>query len=458
MTRPTDSRSHAAASRNPGALPAWLASARPHRVTRSRRLVSGGIPDVTEGRGRHRGTHGAIKTNTVRGPRDMKGTQGTVHTKSINALRVTDANTLLLHLAELLEAGIGVVEALDVLAGSSRHLGVASLALGLQTHLLHGKPVSEALARHPRLFDTMTVMLVRQSERAGTLATALRDAARLRERRAAYRLAIRRALAYPIFVCCVSIGLMAGLMIWSVPAFAQLFASFDAPLPTLTRSIIALSGLLHATVASLLPIVAGVAAVGAMVALLRGTTVLRGPIDAWWIRWRTRCIRLALCCADTVPGVARWRRDALFAEWGMALAALLDAGIPLHDALRAYAASDEHRATHALSGVAVGTGANGDLQRLLADRLAQGLTLAAAMRLSKAFNEDALRLTAIAERTGALSRMLGALARRRSAGVHARVEQCIRWIEPVALLLCGVVVGVVIVALYLPIIKLGEVI
>ncbi len=454
MTHATENHSRTDAGRMPSP-PAWPASGKPPGVARSARPLTRTIPGTTTGDSRHRVRFGETNASTVTGPSDVKNA---AHTKGIKSVKVADANALLLQLAELLEAGIDVVEALDVLAGSCRHVGVASLALGLQAQLLHGKPVSDALARHPRLFETMTVMLVRQSERAGTLAVALRNAAGLRERRTAYRVAIQRALAYPIFVCCVSVGLMAGLMIWSVPAFAQLFASFDAPLPALTRSIIALSDMLRTSVASLLPIAGAVIAIGAMSALLRSTTALRGPIDAGWTRWRAGCIRVALSCVDIVPGVARWRRDALFAEWGMALAALLDAGIPLHDALQAYAASDGRPATCARSGATRGIGASDDLPRALADRLAQGLTLAAAMRRSKAFNEDALRLTAIAERTGALSRMLGALAQRRSVSVHARVAHCIRWIEPVALLLCGAVVGVVIVALYLPIIKLGEVI
>ncbi|WP_347555004.1 type II secretion system F family protein [Robbsia sp. KACC 23696] len=372
-------------------------------------------------------------------------------------LTVADATMLLLQLADLLDAGIAVVEALDVLAESSPHGGMASLGRDLQTQLLHGKPVSEALARHPRLFDAMTLILVRQSERAGTLADALRNAAGLWERRTAYRAAIRRALAYPIFVCCVSAGLMAGLMIWSVPAFAQLFASFDAPLPVLTRAIVALSASLRAMLDALLPSAVGLGGIAAIPGLLRRVSPLRGPIDAFHARWRTRAIRAAWYCADRLAPVARWRRDALFADWGMALAAMLDAGIPLHEALRALAAGHDHG--HGGRGAAHGIADDTTtLHRELADRLARGQTLAQAMRFSNAFNEDALRLTAVAERSGALSRMLGTLARRRGVSVHARIERCIRWIEPVALLVCGAVVGVVIVALYLPIIKLGEVI
>ncbi|WP_036007303.1 type II secretion system F family protein [Robbsia andropogonis] len=366
----------------------------------------------------------------------------------VKAVRVTQAHTLMRQLGELLTAGIDIVEALDVLSASTANVGVAALALRLKRQLLHGKSLSDALGDHPRLFDRTSVMLVRQSERAGTLGTALCDAANLCERQAAYRIAIRRALAYPIFVCCVSIGLMTGLMIWSVPAFAQLFASFDAPLPVLTQWIIALSAGLRDGLASLLRGVGLGAAIGVTLALLRATPALRTPIDATCARWRGRGRRVLSTCADAVPGVASWRRNARFAGWGMALATLLDAGIPLHDALRAMADGDP--------GGAQGTQAM--LQRFLAGKIAHGATLAQAMRASHAFNEDALRLTAVAERTGALASMLGALARRQRAAVHDRIEQCIRWIEPAALLVCGAVVGVVILALYLPIIKLGEVI
>ncbi|RDU94834.1 type II secretion system F family protein [Trinickia dinghuensis] len=342
--------------------------------------------------------------------------------------RARDVTAFTRQLTGLLNAGLALVQALELIAHTARRDAMPHVAGGLARRIAGGEPFASALAAYPAQFDRLYRELSTIGEATGTLALVLARIVEHRERAAVQRGKLRTALAYPCAVLLLAVAVTAALLAFVVPTFQQVFDSFGAALPAPTRAVIAMSKLLlHWGPASL-------AAFGglwlALPRLVRHAPRARAALD-----------RALLA----IPAAGALVRTVAAARWARALGTLLAAGTPLADALRA------------LSQVTGNTVFDAASARIEV-RLRRGERLAHAMRAVGCFPAEFVEPIAVAEESSALDTMLldcAALAERDADEKLALACACA---EPLVVIVLGLAVGALVIALYLPVIELGNVV
>lgn len=291
-----------------------------------------------------------------------------------------------------------------------------------------GRQFSAALRRYPRQFDPFFCQLVAVGETAGALAAVLTRLADDRERAAAQYARVKGALAYPAAVLLFALAITAALLVWVVPTFEQIFAGFGAPLPAPTRFVLALSAGVTRWSAP-----AAAAALFACVAVRHAAR-------------RSAAARVAL--ARTLlraPFVGPLVQTLAAARWSRALGTLLAAGTPLTDAFAALSnATGNPRFDLATAGIAA--------------RVLHGERLARAMRAEGCFPDDLVQPIAVAEESGTLDTMLIDAATLCDRRVDERISALANLCEPVVIVVLGALIGALVVAMYLPIVQLGNVV
>ncbi|HDR9505989.1 type II secretion system protein [Burkholderia cepacia] len=317
-------------------------------------------------------------------------------------------------LASLLQAGLPLAPSLEMLARTRTRDGVPRIA--------------DALARYPAQFGTLYRQLIEVGEASGSLGIVLTRVAEHRERADAQWRKLRAALAYPAAVILFALAISAALMVWVVPTFRQIFDGFGTALPAPTRALLALSSALSAWGGVL---VAGAAATGlAAHHALRRSAPLRHALAR-------RLLHAPLAgSALTRFAAARWCRS---------LATLLGAGVPLADAF----ATLERTAGHPVFEQATAH---------IAARVLRGARLADAMQSAGCFPDDVVQPIAVAEETGALDTMLADLAALCERQLDARLDTLAALGEPLIVIVLGALVGGLVIAMYLPILQLGNVV
>lgn len=342
-----------------------------------------------------------------------------------NAREVT---ALTRQMASLLNAGLPLVQALELLSRTSRRGELSSVACGLARRVSCGERFAQALTAYPRQFDRLYRELAAIGEASGTLAHVLARLAEHRERAAAQRAKLRAALAYPCAVLLLSAAVTAALLAFVVPTFEHVFDSFGAELPAPTRAAMALSNAVRRWGPLGLAVCGASALVGAR--LVRQLPGCRAARD-----------RLLLIA----PVIGPLTRAVAAARWSRSLGTLLAAGTALADALQAL--------SH-VTGNAAFDAANLQIQA----RLRRGERLAQALRAIGCFPAALVEPLAVAEESGTLDAMLldcAALVEREVDEKLALASACA---EPLIVIVLGLAVGALVVALYLPIIELGNVV
>ncbi|SAK83601.1 type IV pilus assembly protein PilC [Caballeronia hypogeia] len=386
--------------------------------------------------GRHkRGKLIAIDTLAARASLRREGvivtsldTLGRAPPPKTNAARVT---LFTRQLAGLLRAGLPLAAALELLAGGTEGGptgGMPRIARTLGRDITRGVPYSEALAQHPAAFGALYCQLVSVGEVAGALPAVLARLADDRERAASQKAGLRAALTYPVVVLLLSLAITAGLLIGVVPTFKTIFDGFGAALPAPTRFVLALSD--------------GAARYG--VPFVAACACLATAALGWMKRSpdaRAAADRIAL----RLPLAGTLLRSLAVARWSRALGTLLAAGTALSDAFDSL--------THA-TGNRVFDRATVDI----AARLRNGERLAAAMRAAGCFPQDVVQPIAVAEESGSLDAMLLDLATLADRSVDERIGAFASLCEPIVIAVLGALVGGLVIAMYLPIIQLGNVV
>jgi type IV pilus assembly protein PilC len=344
------------------------------------------------------------------------------------AARARDVTRFAHQLGGLLRAGLPLAPALELLADAGGRRDVPRIAAGLARAIGAGRQLSEAMRQYPRQFDPMFRQLVAVGEVSGALAPLLARVAEDRERGAAQRARVRSALAYPLAVLAFSLAISAALLVWVVPTFAQIFEGFGARLPAPTRFVLALSG---AAARAGPPVAIAAAAAGVtLAALLR----------------RSPALRLAAARATLrLPLVGPLLRTLAAARWSRTLGTLLRAGTPLADAFDSLAqATGNPVFDRATAGIAT--------------RLLRGERLAQAMRAAGCFLDEVVQPVAVAEESGTLDAMLVDIAALCERQVDERIGLLTNLCEPLVVIVLGALVGGLVVAMYLPIVQLGNVV
>jgi type IV pilus assembly protein PilC len=342
--------------------------------------------------------------------------------------KASEVTSFTRQLASLLRAGLPLAPALDLIAQTPSRSGMPRIVGGLARQIVSGASFSMSLARYGKQFDALYCQLVAVGETSGALAQVLARIADDRERAAAQRSKVRAALTYPVAVLLLAFAITAALLVWVVPTFKQIFDGFGAQLPAPTQLVLALS---DAAARWSGPALAGVVAIGFAAAnWLRRSAAARTAFD-----------RMALRLPIVGPVLA----TLAAARWSRALGTLLGAGTPLADAFESL--------THA-TGNAVFDLATVDI----AARLRSGERLAAAMRASHCFPQQVVQPIAVAEESGALDAMLLDVAALADRQVDEKIGLLASLCEPLIVIVLGALVGGLVIALYLPIIQLGNVV
>ncbi|KWF24506.1 type II secretion system F family protein [Burkholderia pseudomultivorans] len=342
--------------------------------------------------------------------------------------RARDVTRFTRQLASLLQAGLPLAPSLDMLARTRTRDGLPRIAAGLAREIGGGQRFAAALARYPHQFGTLYRQLIEVGEASGALGAVLTRVAEHRERADAQWRKLRAALAYPAAVILFALAISAALMVWVVPTFRQIFDGFGTALPAPTRALLALSSALSTWGGALAALTA--AAGLALQQATRHRPSLRYAL--------ARYMLAAPFIGDTLARFAA-------ARWCRSLATLLGAGVPLADAF----ATLERTAGHPVFERATAH---------IAARVLRGARLADAMQAAGCFPDDVVQPIAVAEETGALHTMLADIAALGERQLDARLDTLAALGEPLIVIVLGALVGGLVIAMYLPILQLGNVV
>ncbi|MDR5751704.1 MULTISPECIES: type II secretion system F family protein [unclassified Caballeronia] len=331
-------------------------------------------------------------------------------------------------LAGLLRAGLPLAPALELIAQTPMRGGLPRIVRSVARDITQGVPFSDALARHPACFGPLYCQLVSVGELAGALPTVLARLADDRERAASQRAKLKGALTYPVMVLLLSLSITAGLLVGVVPTFKTIFDGFGAALPAPTRFVLALSDGVARWSAPFA--IACFVAGAACARVLERSPPARDAVDRALLK---------------LPLVGALLRSLAVARWSRALGTLLAAGTPLSDAFGSLANATGNR---------IFDRATVDI----AARLHRGERLAAAMRAQGCFPPEVVQPVAVAEESGSLDSMLMDLATLGDRQVDDRIGTFASLCEPVVIVVLGALVGGLVIAMYLPIIQLGNVV
>ena len=331
-------------------------------------------------------------------------------------------------LATMLKAGVPMLQAFDIVARGHGNPRFARLMMQIKAKIEAGSSLSQAFREHPQHFDDLYCNLVHAGETSGTIDAILDRLAIYLEKILAIKSKIKSALFYPISVLVVAVVVMVVIMVWVIPAFKQVFTSFGADLPAPTLFVIKVSDTVVAWWYIVFPLI-GLAIVG-MLMFYKRSAAFRVAFD-----------RLLL----KVPIIGPIVQKATIARWTRTLATMFTAGVPLVESLDAVAGA---------SGNAVYASAT---KRIQTD-VSTGVSLTNAMGNTQIFPTMVLQMTQIGEESGSLDGMLSKVADFYEREVDDAVAALSSLLEPVIIVFLGVVIGGLVVAMYLPIFKLGAVI
>jgi type IV pilus assembly protein PilC len=329
-------------------------------------------------------------------------------------------------LATLLKAGMPLVQSLDILRQRVENPTLKAILDDVHGKVRSGSALSEAFGAHAGQFPPIYAATLMAGERVGDLDGVIRRYVAYEKVIGTVRRKALSALMYPALLVVMMVGLVGVIVLKVVPAFADFYEGFDAELPVSTRLIVGVSNLL---VDNLWVIVGGL--------------VVAGLVLARWYRipgQRERLDRVIL----GLPWAGETLRKFATTQFARTLATLLGGGIPLVNALDTGAESMSNR--HLAREI-----------RTVSGRVREGQSFAAALRGRRTLPDVAIKMVEVGESTGALQEMLHSLADFYDEEIETEVARAIALVEPVLLVLMGVVIAGVVLALYLPLFELSSV-
>jgi type IV pilus assembly protein PilC len=331
-------------------------------------------------------------------------------------------------LSTMLKAGVPLMQSFDIVGRGHANPSMARLMNDIRADVETGTSLNQAFRKYPLYFDPLFCNLVAAGEQAGILETLLDRLAMYQEKTIALKGKIKKALFYPVMIILVAVLVTAVIMIFVIPSFKSVFTSFGADLPAPTLVVIAMSDFFVAY----WYIVFGV--------LFGGIYFL---IQAWKRSARVQATidRLAL----KLPVLGEMLQKAAIARWSRTLATTFAAGVPLVEALDSVGPS---------SGNAVYKEATKQVQT----EVNVGTSLAQSMQNTGVFPSMAVQMTQIGEESGSLDSMLSKVADYYEREVDETVDALSSMLEPMIMVILGVLIGGIVVAIYMPIFKLGQVV
>ena len=331
-------------------------------------------------------------------------------------------------LATMMKSGVPLVQSLEIIGNGQKNPKMGNMVNDLRLSIESGSSIYEALSRHPVQFDELYRNLVRAGESAGVLEEVLETIATYKENTEALKGKIKKAMFYPIMVLAVALIVCAVLLVFVVPQFEAVFKDFGADLPAFTQMIVNLSRFL----VSWWWLIAGILIAAAILTLMayKRSPAMQHGLD-----------RLIL----KIPVVGQIMHNAAVARFARTLAVSFRAGVPLVEALDSVAGATGNRVYT-------------DAVKRIRDDVAVGYSVNMAMKQVNLFPHMVTQMVAIGEEAGALDTMLFKVADFYEQEVNNAVDALASLLEPMIMVVIGVLVGGMVIGMYLPIFKLASVV
>ncbi len=344
------------------------------------------------------------------------------------AIKEKDIAVFTRQLAVMMKAGVPLLQSFDIVMRGAANPSLQRLLSEVKADIEKGSSMSQAFARHPKYFDTLFCNLVQAGEQAGILEGILDRLATHKEKILAIKGKIKSALFYPAAVIVVGFVVTAAIMIFVVPAFKELFSSFGADLPAPTLIVMAISDFFVANWYLIFGAIGG--AIYGFIQTLKRSKPLQRFVDKIMLR---------------LPIFGAVIEKATLARWARTLSTMFAAGVPLVEALESVGGASGNQLYVEAT------------EKIRAD-VAMGTGLMVAMQSTGRFPNMVLQMTAIGEESGALDSMLGKVADFYEAEVDDAVAALSSLIEPLIMVVLGVLIGGLVIAMYLPIFQMGQVV
>lgn len=343
-------------------------------------------------------------------------------------IKPVDIALLSRQIATMLSAGVTLIQTIDMIASGHTNKKMRMLLSNIAAGVSAGNPLSETLRKHTDYFDDLYCDLVETGEQSGALETIYDRIAIYKEKSEALKSKIKKAMFYPIAVVVVAFVVTTILLIFVVPQFEQIFSNFGAELPVFTQFVLGISRFLQdygLVVASL------VFVVGTLFARAhRNSLKIRDAVDKKALK---------------IPVIGEILKKASVARFTRTLATTFAAGVPLMGALDSAAS-------------AAGNALFRDAILFVKKEVSAGIPMHVGMRTTAVFPEMVVQMIAIGEEVGAVDEMLNKVASIYEAEVDNMVDGLTSLLEPMLMTVLGVVIGGLIVAMYLPIFEMGNVV
>ncbi|MCD6041204.1 MAG: type secretory pathway, component PulF [Burkholderiales bacterium] len=329
-------------------------------------------------------------------------------------------------LATMMKAGVPLLQSFDIVSKGAPNPAVQKLLVDIKTDVETGSALAAAFRKFPLYFDALFCNLVAAGEQAGILESLLDRLATYKEKIIAIKSKIKAALFYPIAIIAVAFIITAVIMIFVIPAFKEVFKNFGADLPAPTLIVMGISDWFVSNWYIIFPVIGG---------------GIYGFLESW-----KRSIAVQVFMDKLMlrlPVFGDLIRKSAIARWTRTLSTMFAAGVPLVEALDSV-------------GGAAGNYIYAQATKQIKQEVATGTALTLAMQNTNVFPTMVIQMVSIGEETGALDGMLGKVADFFEAEVDDAVEALSSLMEPMIMVVLGTLIGGMVIAMYLPIFKMGQ--
>ena len=344
-------------------------------------------------------------------------------------IKSSDISVFSRQMATMMKAGVPLVQSFDIVGDGHANKNMSELIFTIKGDVEAGGTFAEAIGKHPMYFDDLFCNLVAAGEQSGALETLLEKIATYKEKTEALKSKIKKAMLYPVSVLIVAFIVSAILLIFVVPTFSQMFASFGSDLPAFTLFVVGISDFMVAWWWAIFGSIALV--ITAFSQTFKRSKKFRNNLDKIYLK---------------IPAVSALVKNSSIARFSRTLATMFAAGVPLVEAMESVAGS---------------SGNNEYVQAILTlrDDLSSGLQLQSSLQsFPDLFPNMVVQMVSIGEESGALDDMLSKVADFYEAEVDDSVDALTSLMEPLIMVFLAIVIGGLVIAMYLPIFKMGEVV
>lgn len=331
-------------------------------------------------------------------------------------------------LATMMKAGVPLLQAFDIVGKGHSNPRVSRLLMDIKSDVETGSSLTQAFRKHPLLFDNLFCNLVNAGEQAGILDSLLDRLASYKEKILAIKGKIKSALFYPVSIIVVAFLITAVIMIFVIPAFKTLFSGFGADLPAPTQIVIALSDFFVNYWWAIFGTIGG--SLYAFFYVWKRSTRMQAILDRLFLK---------------IPVFGPVLQKAAVARWARTLSTMFAAGVPLVEALDSVAGASGNYVYY-------------EATKKIQGEVSTGTSLTVAMQNAQVFPNMVLQMTAIGEESGALDSMLSKVADFFEREVDDAVDALSSLMEPLIMVVLGVLIGGLVIAMYLPIFKMGQIV